>query len=244
MERAVYVAESALEATHWWFRGRRRLFAALIRRKGVPAEARVLDLGTGCGSNLRMLQDLGMRRVIGIDRSQDAAGFASEKVFAPVAVGDARKLPFGRAAFDLVLATDVIEHVEDDVAALKEVLAVLRPGGAVLITVPAFPSLWGKQDEIAHHCRRYRRPGLRAAVAGAGLVVEESFHFNFVLFPLIWAARMLLRPFAARYENENNLTPGALNTLLDAVFAFDVSASLRLRPPFGVSLCVWASKPA
>ncbi len=244
MESTAYAIESRLEATHWWFRGRSRLFSSLIAQEHVGPSARVLEVVAGCGSNLRLLERLGMRSAIGVDRSVEAAGFAKAKGFAPVSVGDACALPFAQGIFDFVLLTDVIEHIDDDAAALKEAFAVLRPGGAALVTVPALRSLWGRQDEITHHLRRYKREELCAALTRAGFAIDDCFYFNFLLFPLIWSARKLLRLLDAQFDSENNLTHGALNAVLAEIFALDVSVCRRLRPPFGVSLCAWARKAA
>lgn len=243
METAVYHAESALEAHHWWFVGRRRLFAALLRRRGIAATARVLDIGTSSGTNLRLMRELGFARAVGVDASIEAARLCRAKGFAPVSLADACALPFADASFDLVLLTDVIEHIGEDVAALREARRVLRPGGDLLITVPAFPALWGCQDEVSHHRRRYRRAGLRAAIAAAQLELADCFHFNFLLFPAIFAARRLIRRLGLGCDNENTLTGRRANALLARLFAVDVALAPVLRPPFGVSLLAWARKP-
>lgn len=244
MGTELYHTESALEAHHWWFAGRRRLFAATLRRRGVTAGARVLDIGTSSGTNLRLMRDLGFARAVGVDASIEAARLCRAKGFAPVTLGDACALPFADCGFDLVLLTDVIEHIDDDVAALREARRVLRPGGDLLITVPAFPALWGRQDELWEHRRRYRRTGLGAAIAAAELELAFCFHFNFLLFPAIFAARQLIRRIGVGCGNENTLTGPRVNALLARVFALDVALAPLLHPPFGVSLLAWARKPA
>src|SRR6266480_4269479 len=142
MDATAYALEAEAEATHWWFTGRRRLFAREIDKTGLSRTSRVLDVGTSTGANLRLLRDLGFRAVDGLDFSQDAIRYCREKGLGLVRLGDVCGMPFVNGSFDLVLATDIIEHVDDDLKALREIGRVLRPGGKVLITVPAFPILW------------------------------------------------------------------------------------------------------
>ena len=244
MEASVYATEAAVEATHWWFVGRRRLFAAVIADLGIPCDAAVLDIGCGTGANLRMLHELGFRRARGIDQSPDAIGYCRQKGLGPIDCGDAARLPFPDGTFDLVLATDIIEHLDDDAAGLREVGRILRPGGRALITVPAFMALWGPHDELAHHKRRYRLRTLRQRIAAQGLAVRESCYFNWLLFLPIWASRLMIRASGRRDVDENRLNAPLVNDLLTAAFAVDVRLARALRPPFGVSILAVAEKAA
>ncbi|RVT84231.1 class I SAM-dependent methyltransferase [Rhodobacteraceae bacterium CCMM004] len=243
MDADTYAVEAEIEADHWWFAGRRRLFLAEMTRGGIPREAEILDVGTSTGTNLRMLRDGGFTRVTGLDASRAAIDFAAAKGLGTVREGDICAMPFADGAFDLVLATDVIEHVDDDAAALAEIARVTRPGGAALITVPAFQSLWGLQDEVAQHKRRYRMAPLLARVRAGGLTPLRYYHFNYLLFAPIWAARQVLRRTRPRIKSENQINTPALNAVLGAVFRADVATAPRLRPPFGVSALVWAVRP-
>lgn len=245
MQESVYEVDARLEERHWWYVGRRKLFARLIREIGVPVSEPVLDVGTSSGTNLRMLRDLGFADRTGLDFSDEAIRWCAEKGLGTVYRGDITQMPFSDGAFSLVLATDVIEHVDDDFTALSEVYRVLKPGSTALITVPAFPSLWGLQDEVSHHKRRYRRGPLLARIRDAGFDVERDFHFNYLLFGPIWAARQVFRiyrPSSVASESEVN-TP-LVNRLLSAVFHLDVATAQRLAPPFGVSILVVARKPS
>jgi len=160
MDIATYAAEAAIEADHWWYVGRRFLFSEVINAFGLPQSAEILDVGTSVGTNLRMLRDLGFTRIIGVDQSPEAIRFCAEKGLGEVQLGDVCALPFGDRRFDLVIATDVLEHVQEDLSALRELRRVLKPGRHLLLTVPAFPLLWGLEDEVSHHKRRYRLPEL------------------------------------------------------------------------------------
>jgi len=242
MERATYAAEAVAEQTHWWFVGRRVLFRRLIERFVGDKGARVLDVGTSTGTNLRMLVEMGYADVTGLDMSEDAIRFCAEKGLPPVRQGDITAMPFDHESFDLVLATDVVEHVDDDERAVSEIERVLVPGGHALFTVPAFPSLWGLQDEVSHHKRRYRRAGFRRLVERSGLEVVDQFYFNYLLFAPIWLARRLLPLLAPQTKSEADLNPPLVNALLLPLMRFDVATAPRLRPPFGVSYLVLARK--
>jgi SAM-dependent methyltransferase len=243
MEASVYEAEFENESTHWWFVQRRNLFARLLDPDLKPGNARFLDVGTSTGTNLRLLTGLGFSNVVGVELNPDAAEFARQKTGVEVVVADSTALPFENNEFDCVFATDVIEHIENDEAALKELARVLRPGGKLIITVPAFMSLWGLQDDLSHHHRRYRMHQLRRVVVGAGLTINESFYFNFLLFPAVFLVRRLMRVFPLKIRSEGDLNAGGLNFVLSAVFNLDCRLARRLRVPFGVSACVVCSRP-
>jgi SAM-dependent methyltransferase len=181
--------------------------------------------------------------VTGLDTSPEAIRLCEAKGFGPVRLGSVCAMPFADASFDLVLATDVIEHVDDDALALAEIARVLAPGGQVLITVPAFRSLWGLQDEVALHKRRYRLRPLLDLVRSAGLRPSESFYFNYVLFAPIWLARQVIRYARIELRSEGEVNTPALNRLLGGIFRADVSTARLMRPPFGVSIFALAQKP-
>ena len=241
MDLAVYAAEAAVEENHWWFVGRRLLFARLIAELGLPEDAPILDVGTSTGTNLRMLRDLGFRHVVGLDQSPEALRFCAEKGFGEVHLGDVCALPFPDASFDLVLATDILEHVDDDRGALTELRRVLRPAGRLLLTVPTFPVLWGLQDDVSHHFRRYRMPQLLALLRAARLTPGENFYFNYLLFLPILLVRRCMRLLSVRVDSETLLNPSWLNRILGPLFRFDVWSARRIRPPVGVSALVLAT---
>ena len=242
MKCATYAIEAEVEATHWWFTERRRLFGHLITGMGLPGGARVLDIGTSTGTNLRMLRDLGFSRYEGLDTSEEAVHWCADKGYGKVTQGDVCALPFPDDTFDLVLATDIIEHVDDDEVALREIRRVLKPRGRVLITVPAFMLLWGLQDEVGQHKRRYRARELLDRAQAAGMRVDRKFYFNYILFLPILLARTIIRWTGAKVENENQLNSRFVNRLLQLVFRFDVWSAPALHLPFGVSYLVVAGK--
>ena len=242
MERSVYAVDAAIEETHWWFSGRRRLFARELARGGVTARACALDTGTSAGTNLRMLKQLGFRNVTGLDISEDAIAFCEAKGLGPVEQGDICAMPFADDSFDLVLATDVIEHVEEDDGALREIARVLRPGGALLLTVPAFELLWGLQDRVSKHKRRYRLKPLAEKLTVAGLRVQRAYYFNYLLFLPTLLMRRTIDAFGLGWKNIGQANAPLLNGLLSAIFAWDILTAPLVKPPFGVSILVGAAK--
>jgi SAM-dependent methyltransferase len=229
MERAVYTVEDAIEERHWWFAGRRRLFARELRRAGIADDADTLDIGTSTGTNLRLLRELGLRHVIGLDNSEDAVRFCRDKGLGQVERGDVLAMPFADRSFDLVLATDLIEHVAEDGRALGEIQRVLRPGGQALLTVPTFAALWGLQDRVAQHKRRYRLTPLRRAVQEAGQRPLRAFLFQ-------------LSPIPADLPGAPLINTPLINHLLGAIFLCDIATAPWLRPPFGASILMLAEK--
>jgi SAM-dependent methyltransferase len=186
MDTATYAAEAVLEENHWWYVGRRVLFSEIIKTLRLSENVDVLDVGTSTGTNLRMLRDLGFSKIRGLDQSPDAIRYCAEKGLGTVQLGDICALPFDDCRFDLVLATDIIEHVEDDLLALRELYRVLKPGANLLVTVPTFEILRGPGDDVSHHKRRYRLPELLKKLNHANLVPTEFFYFNYLLFFPSW----------------------------------------------------------
>jgi SAM-dependent methyltransferase len=232
METETFAVEARVEETHWWFTGRRRLFAREIARLRLPADAPVIDIGTGTGSGLRMLRDIGFSNVRGVDSSDDAIRYCTAKGLGPVDRGDILSVPVADASQTLVLATDVIEHVVDEVA------RVLTPTGFALITVPTFPSLWGLQDKRAQHKRRYRLGPLLDLLRAAGLTPLRNYYFNYLLFLPIWLARQIIRIMHIELDSEGEVNTPAINWLLTRIFRFDCATAPIIHPPFGVSALV------
>ena len=243
MEQDFYPAYYELEGRHWWFLGRRKLFLGLLEQAIPPVErpVDVLDFGCGTGAFLEHLERFG--RVQAVDGDASAVAFCHARGRSEVRLAPpGEPLPFPDGAFDLVTTLDVIEHIDDDVAALAELRRVLRPGGRLLVAVPAFMFLWGKQDEVSHHRRRYTARSLRQALEAAGFAVDRTSYFNTLLFPPIAAVRvgrrLLRRPGSAQSDFE--LGPPALNQALGAVFGAEATMVVRHGLPFGVSVLALA----
>jgi SAM-dependent methyltransferase len=246
VETSTYEIEAQLERTHWWFQGRRRILDRLLARLDppLPPGARALDVGCGTGANGPVLA-AHCAFAAGIDASPVPLGLrgTDERGHSARLRGDAGRLPFADHSFDLVVALDVLEHLDDDAAAARELWRVLRPGGVVVIFVPALRLLWGLQDDVSHHRRRYHRGELRAVVAGAGFEVKRLTFFNSFLFPPILAARlwMRLRP-PATLKSENEVGGPVTNRILGAVFGAEAPLLDRVNFPVGVSLACLARR--
>jgi SAM-dependent methyltransferase len=242
VENAAFAAEAEAEKYHWWFVGRRHLFARELEKANLRRDARIIDIGTSTGSTLRMLRDLGYSRVTGIDPSDEAISYCASKGLGRVAKGSLANLEFDDDSFDFVFATDVLEHVENDLRGLQEICRVLSPGCQALITVPAFRMLWGLQDRQALHKRRYRKKPLLDLVSAAGLHPIKAYYFNYLLFLPILLARRIIDVMGLKLSSENEINSAVLNAILNLVFQFDVRTAPVVRPPFGVSILVVATK--
>src|SRR5215813_11541792 len=229
-----------VEQSHWWHIGRRRIladFVAEICRQVTDRRARILDVGCGTGANLLMLSRYG--DADGVDISEDALAFCRERGLDHVRQGAGEELPYDDNTFDLVTAFDVVEHMDDDLAGLSEMYRVLRPGGHALLFVPTFMFLWGLQDDVSNHRRRYRLPELRRVLEQAGFEIERSTYANITFFLPILLVRKLMRLTGIKTESENNINVSAFNGILGRLFGAERLLLQRMNLPFGVSgLCV------
>jgi SAM-dependent methyltransferase len=229
-----------VEESHWWHIGRRRIIAGFVNdicARVTDRRPRILDVGCGTGANLKMLSEFGDAQ--GVDVSPDALAFCRERGLQTVKLGAAEDLPYEDGTFDLVTALDVVEHMDDDIVALREMRRVLRPGGRVLLFVPTFMWLWGVQDDVSHHRRRYRLSELRRIVTEAGFEVERTTYANITFLAPIFIMRKLMRLTGITTESENRINISALNGVLARILGAE-SILLRLMNfPIGVSgLCV------
>ena len=242
MDRIVYDRMAAHDSTHWWYRARREILADyLTRYGGLPDKARILEIGCGTGHNLPMLARFGDVEAIEIDPA--AREIASERLGRPVGAAPLPALPdVPRGAFDLVAVLDVVEHIEDDVAALQAMKTLLRPGGKVLIAVPAHQWMWSAHDEVNHHHRRYSKKTLAAAIGKAGLRPTRLTYFNSLLFPLAAAARVAGR-LTGRDDSDDSPPPPAINKLFETIFRWERHMVGRVPMSPGVSI-VTLAEPA
>ncbi len=233
MDFFAYEIESKVEQNHWWFKGRRYLFQKILSSFDIK-NFKILDIGSSSGTNLRMLKEMGLSNYVGMDISEQSKHFCESKKLGEVVIGDAASNPFDHESFDLILMTDVLEHLDNDVAAIKECHRVLKKGGFMLCTVPLYMHLWGGHDMIAQHKRRYRFNAIKKIFQNNGFLIKKSFHFNFLLYLPILISRKIMAFFNV-VKNENELNCGPINTILDAIFKIDVMLAPSIHSPFGVS---------
>jgi len=245
METAEYDLMFAIEMDYWWHVGKRWFVLRLLKRwLDPPPGIAILDIGCGTGANMKALGAFGTAK--GSDISESAVGYCRARGLADAHVQtDPGKLPFPDGSFDLVTALDMLEHVEDDTGLMREAARVLKPGGAFLLTVPAYPELWSVHDESLHHWRRYGRKELSARLRLAGLKPVRLTHLNGFLLPAIIPVRWL-RDKLTRKRGPTSDFNLNLPRWLNAAFLLAFKAEWRLVRfvplPFGLTICCLARK--
>jgi SAM-dependent methyltransferase len=239
MDRRVYDRMAEHDSTHWWYRARRDILADYLTREAkLPADARILEIGCGTGHNLPMLATFGTVDAIEIDPA--AREIASARLGKPVGDAPLPALPgVPRGAYDLIAVLDVVEHIEDDVAALAAMKQCLAPGGKILIAVPAHQWMWSAHDVVNHHHRRYSKGSLVQAIRAAGLKERKLGYFNSLLFPLAAAARVAGR-LTGRDDSDDSPPAGPVNALFERIFRVERHLVGRVPMPIGVSILTLA----
>ena len=258
MQQHTYAIMDEVEGSHWWFVGRRAILESFL--KGIvnrlesrlraanseagPAKAgtpslRILDVGCGTGANLEMLSQFGEAE--GVDVSDDALEFCRMKGL-KAQKGLAETLPYSDETFELTTALDVVEHLDDDVAGLKEMFRVTKRGGYSLIFVPAFMWLWGVQDDISNHRIRYTKKQIVSRLQEAGYTIERATYANLTFFAPILGGRVFMKLTGIKPESENNINVSALNGLFGKLFGAERIWLRNLNFPIGVSIVVVAKK--
>jgi SAM-dependent methyltransferase len=227
----------AAEDWHWWYRGRRRIVEDAVAALQLPPSADILDAGCGSGRNLAELRRFG--RLTGLEPSPTSVQAARVRGIGTIVQSGIEAMPFEDASYDLTLCLDVIEHVDDDAVALRELRRVVRPGGFLIVTVPAYPRLWSRHDELNQHRRRYTRRVLLERATAVGWEPRRTTHFNALLLPAAAAVRLLERTRSGDRAGSSELerTPRALNVVLEQALRSE-AALLRTgrRIPAGLSL--------
>lgn len=253
MDPQEYARMHALETEYWWFAGRREIVSTLLHEvppRGLKAGLRLLDIGCGTGANLPMLRHaVGKEgRVTAMDFSPLALEFARahpESSGVTLLQGDALHLPFQDESFHVLTMLDVLEHLSDDRRALDEVRRVLKPGGALVFSVPAYQHLWSAHDEALHHFRRYEYRDLRRLLIESGFEVHRLSFAMSIMPPIAWLWRKVILPFqpkrpknARRHSEGAHLPqlPRPFNRLLVEYLKIEGRIIRRYRINFGTSL--------
>jgi SAM-dependent methyltransferase len=252
MDPSFYASYYRHEDRHWWFRWRFELITRLVAEQKTGQTFRILDAGCGTGQMLKHLEQLG--DAIGIDSSAEATSFAQSRGVKKLVRGSITDVPFPEATFDCIVALDVIEHVDDDFGILQSLHEVLKPGGRLIITVPAYKLLWSEHDEINHHKRRYTAPDLRRLIEQAGFSVDRVTYCNTFLFLPIFAIRKY-KNLVRKARTSNGVNPDGLESDLGDYPEFMNEAAFRVMQaenglmrhidlPFGVSILAVAERIA
>jgi len=236
-----YEVEAKVESFHWWFVVRRKLLKSILLSVNVPINSLTIDIGCGTGSNLSTLVSTGLH-VIGLDRSVYALHFVRRKGGFPLLSGDLSYLPIKTRSVGLIIAMDIFEHLEEDAEGIFESYRVLSKGGILILTVPAFRFLWGIQDVVTGHKKRYSKKEITNKLKEAGFEILKSSYFNFFLFFPILIARRSMHLLGLTIRSENEVNFPLLNFFLKTIFSMEPHVLKYFSFPFGVSIYCIAKK--
>ena len=225
-----------VELSHWWFRGRRSLLQKLVREiaRRRTGSLRILDYGSGTGGNTQTYGSFGW--VVGIEPDGFAVRVAQDRGGASYCRADGIQLPFRAGAFDVAVASDVLEHIADDSAAVSELIRVVRPGGSIVVTVPAHQWLFSTHDTALHHFRRYSKAALRSVLSKGGLRLRRLSYWNATLFPLVCVHRLLQRRSAEPPRSDARPAPRIINEVLAGLLTGEAELLRHVALPWGLSL--------
>jgi len=246
MENIEYKVMYDIEQSYWWFVGKQFLINRILRRLIPKSQqtAKVLDIGCGTGIILKLLKSFGAS--YGMESSSDAVLFLRKRNLNNIVQSDAgRSVPFKTNTFSVITCLDVLEHLDNDLPLIEEMFRVCKPGGYVLVTIPAFEFLWSHHDTALHHKRRYTKPQLMAMIRGPEWKVCKCSYYNTLFFFPILVVRKL-KGLLSNHESPRSdffmRLPAWLNRAMSLLFISEISLLRYLNLPFGVSLVLTLQK--
>lgn len=239
MQTEEYAKMRALEDHYWWFVSRRKMALKLLAQY-APKSVDVLDLGCGTGALMSRLEQT--MKPVGLDYSVLAVEFCKERGLHDLIQGDAEKLPFQNDSFDAVVSLDTLEHVEHDDLAMKEIFRILRPGGVLVMNVPAYKWLWGPHDVALMHFRRYTRGSAVRLLERSGFKLESSSYSVFFLFPIVLLIRALDKTRHGPAKVRLPSVPSPINAALAILQDIETAILTRVPLPWGSSVVAVARK--
>lgn len=251
MDRAYYNEYYNLERLNWWFTIRRKILSERISLiLGKPTQLHSLNIGAATGSTSDMLKEFG--DVMSIEFDQECCDFTKTFLTTPIIQGSILELPFENECYDLVTAFDVIEHVEDDVKSIDEMYRVCKPGGYIVITVPAYQFLWSEHDVVNHHYRRYTLNQLLHLLENKdGKIIYKTYFNSILFFPIVFfrlltsGLKKVFKNNEAESKSDSNVfgTKGFFNNFLSSIFKIDYYLlKWGFRFPAGVSIMLFFKK--
>jgi len=245
MKRSYKLKYHKLEKNHWWFKARRDAIFRLIQQINLDNNAKILDIGCSGGPVMQFLKKKGYGEIYGIDISKNAVRLCQKNKIKNVSVMDGAKPSFSNEKFDLIIASDILEHIKNDSSALVEWKRILKPGGKLIVFVPAFNLLWSRHDELNHHCRRYEKSELVKLLKKVNLKIRRSSYSNFSIFIPIALVRLYQRYFLKQKGGEDNqlskINP-QINGVLTIVLKIENLLLKFIDFPVGVSVFVVGEK--
>jgi len=241
MPKSEYRKMFEAETSYFWFVAKQRLVKRLAARIKFPKTPEILDLGCGTGINLKNLQELGF--AAGLDYFAEAFDYCLKRSAKELVLSPEEVLPFRQDSFDLVISLDSIEHTDNAGAMVKEILRILKQGGRLLITVPAYPGLFGAHDYALGHKVRYTKKSLSALLLGAGFEVELCGHFFGLVFPAALLLKLFQKRFGSKTETISYYLPFPVNQILLGICGLESRLFPWFQLPFGTSLVALCKKP-